>query len=464
MTEEKDVIVETTDDEAALISSIELEDKTFVDDITVQAETESEHHINREEEEIMVSDVATVETVATSENLQTTNVAQKTKFIWSEKLKQSFGKAFSFVKTQISAIDFASIKEKVLTAKTYGIVLLSLKILILALCVLQIAIWGIGLKDTYMSYWEAITSINIAEIIVIACILIFLIILIFNIVFAIISLIKKHDMNYGVISTLIAFYIIELFLKNILGENDILLATFDLGALFWVMISFVFILAVVRSIQNDFKKRIIPMVFCIIAAVLVFIVFSQNIGNFLSISSASNEFGIHDINLFAYIKVIVAHFEEDGVSSSGNEAIFLLISESTAGEWSINWEFIVIPLETVLLFFVNILPYMLLTLLGYLLLVLLESDYKQFYNLRACQKVSKIMLAMSIMELLFTIILTILINVTNEPNPASISYGNIVLTIVLIALMIVITMIPWEIYNIKYRHYKSKFENMIGEE
>lgn len=317
------------------------------------------------------------------------------------------------------------------TSKACNTILFFLNLIITSLCAIQLAIWGFSIKDTYYKYSTAIVngqfdykfyiSVGVSVLITI-----FIVVLLVNTIKSIISLIKKeHEHRFETVSTLFAFYVFYRFITGIFNWNELLIADFNIFPTIGIMIIILTILyAIVRLFVNDFTLRIRSFVFSSLAIILVMVMFSTDIGNFSSYT-AGNE-----LNTYGYIM------------QQGEQIQALDI----------------IPLFSIIV--TDILPFAALSLIGYLMYGLVGRYYIQFYGLQSCKKVSITMLIISILSLALIITGRYAFNLQYlEPN-----YPNMIITILFCILMIVLTALPWKIYNKKSKKHYESYQNRKGDD
>ena len=125
-------------------------------------------------------------------------------------------------------------------------------------------------------------------------------------------------------------------------------------------------------------------------------------------------------------------------------------------------EILVIMSQFVPIMVSNVLPYVAISLLGYLMFGLVGRNYMQYYNLQTCKKISITMLVVTILSLAATIGLHFACKLTNAHLAVQLDYANIIVTVILCIVMIVVTSLPWKIYNIIYKHRYAAYQKSEG--
>ena len=110
----------------------------------------------------------------------------------------------------------------------------------------------------------------------------------------------------------------------------------------------------------------------------------------------------------------------------------------------------------------NLLPYVAISMLGYLMFCLVSSSYLQYYNLKNCNAISVTMLVVSIISAAAVIGMQLVCKSINSLLVVEVDYTNIIMTIVFCIVMIIITSLPWKIYNSIYIHRYKSFKKAGG--
>ena len=320
-------------------------------------------------------------------------------------------------------------------SKACNTILFFLNLIITSLCAIQIAIWGVSIYNTFNKYYDYCTYVSYENydynfyisVGVSVLITIFIVVLLFHVIKSIISLIKKeHEHRFESVSTLFAFYVFYRFITGIFNWNELLIDDFSILPYIGIPIIILMVLyAIVRLFLNDFRLRIRSFVFSSLASILVLVMFSTPIGNFSAYTEVS------DLNTFTYIIQYIEQINNPEIS-------MMLFSIIVA----------------------NILPFAALSLIGYLMYGLVGRYYIQFYGLQSCKKVSITMLIVSILSLIINVIGRYALNISYfEPN-----YPNITITILFCILLIILTSLPWTIYNKKSKKHYESYQNRRGDD
>lgn len=386
----------------------------------------------------------------------------------SEKPARKFSAFFNKVGTGVSSRvkkiltseSFLAFKAKFFTSQTYKIAVFFFKLLILALCIVQIAVWCVSIVDPVKNMIQSISKFAediaaaekpmtyeliiqtmgigmIKEIIAAFAFVIFVIVFIFQLVLEGFSLFESRDLRYGSLSAFFSFYIIALFLRSFLGSGT-LFDAIKFDAFFWFIIALIAILMIVRMVNGDFKKRFVPILFAILAGGTVVAMFLTHVGDFLLLDGK----GLRDLDLIDFLM----NTHAEGAASS-EALLWNMIATSDQAA-------VLLPLTSIVIFLTQIIPFAALSLLQYCFLTLLEKNGKQYYHLKSMKKVGVSILVMAGLNLIGAVwIHSVLEGFT-------ISYFNLILTAVLGILTIIWAILPWKIYNKNYKRYLAKLENI----
>jgi len=192
--------------------------------------------------------------------------------------------------------------------------------------------------------------------------------------------------------------------------------------------------------------------------------FSQDIGNFATYTiDGTTSFNLADLNVYKYMQSAIG-FGTTAEATSGIDSLFFeygnVINFSGI---DLDETIVVILLQFVPIMVANILPYAAISLLGYLIYGLVGRNYTQYYNLQSCKKISVTMLVVSVFSLAATIGLHFICKATNLcPLAVQVNYANAIVTILLCVVMIVVTSLPWKIYNVIYKHRYAAYQKSEG--
>lgn len=419
----------------------------------------SENTINtaiEEESEVAFSEEETVEVTATQTEVDSA-VSLAPTYESATARRKGFGNKVSAKEI----VRFA--KNNIFTSKVCTIILLCLGIAITTLCVYQIILWGISIKDSYSDYLAAIETLDFINIVVMAFILLFMIVLLVNIIKCIISLIKKgHEMRFEMVATIVSFYVFFKFVEEKLFVGmPLLISDFSFFPILKMLLILAGIYSVIRLFAKDFGSRIWSIIFSCVAIALAIVMFSVEVGNFATYTidiPDGKPFSVQlsDLNIYNYIQSIIdAGSFDDGVT---NQELWLLACSINFDEMAI----FVVLLQFVPIMVANVLPYAAISLLAYLLYGLVGRNYTQYYNLQTCKKVSAVMLVVSIFSLAATIGLSVACLLTDTYLSIKIDYTNAIITLLLCIALIVITSLPWKIYKTTYRRRYAKYQKREG--
>ncbi len=358
-------------------------------------------------------------------------------------------------------------QNNIFTAKVCNIILFSLKAIITILCILQIVFWGLSIKNTYLNYWEAIKTFDVVNISVIVLMLLFIIVLVSNIVKSISSLINRdRETRFETVSTLFAFYVFSMFITRLFYEHDLLISDFTFNPILRVLVILTLVYAFVRLFVKDFGSRICPLIFSCGAIVLAIIMFSQGVGNFATYTiNDSVKFDLSDLNIYKYLESVV-NYKTNAELTGGFDGLFFAYGKTVSfNEIGTDGIMIIVTfLQFVSIAVANVLPYVALSLLGWLVYGLVGKNYMQYYNLQACKKVATSMLVVSIFSLATTICLHFLCEATEHCRlVVQVNYANVIVTMLFCIVLIIVTSLPWKIYNVIYRHRYTMYRKTEGD-
>lgn len=358
-------------------------------------------------------------------------------------------------------------QNNIFTAKVCNIILFSLKAIITILCILQIVFWGLSIKNTYLEYWDAIKTLDIVNISVIALMLLFVIVLISNIVKSVSSLLNRdRETRFETVSTLFAFYVFSMFITRLFYEHDLLISDYTFNPILRILAILSVVYAFVRLFVKDFGSRICPLIFSCGAIGLAIIMFKQGVGNFATYTiNDTINFDLSDLNIYKYLQAVVK-FKTNAELTGGLEGLFFAYGKSVSfNETSTDGIMIIVTfLQFVSIVVANLLPYVALSLLGWLVYGLVGKNYMQYYNLQACKKVATSMLVVSIFSLATTICLHFLCEATELCHlVVQVNYANVIFTMLFCIVLIIVTSLPWKIYNVIYRHRYTMYKKTEGD-
>lgn len=348
-------------------------------------------------------------------------------------------------------------QNNIFTAKVCSIILIALGGIITAICLAQMVFWGLTVKNTYLSYWEAIKTFDYINLGIMAFMLLFIVVLLTNVIKGVGSLIRKgHEPRFESVSTLFAFFLFSLFVTKIFDDTTLLISNFQFMPLLKIIAYLLLGYVVVRLFVKDFKLRICPIAFSCVAIGIAIIMFTQNVGNFATYTiDGAKGFDLSDLSIYKYLHSISDSLSD--VESVNYEYLFYEYGEYISGT-DFGESLLIIPLQFIQIFVANILPYAALSLLGYLLYGLVGRNYLQYYSLQSCQKVSITMLIGSFISLATTIGFYFICRSSGTELNVQINYKNVIITFLLCIVMIVVTSLPWKIYNIIYKHHYAMYQ------
>ena len=341
-----------------------------------------------------------------------------------------------------------------------------LEALIGLFCILQVVQWGLAVSQTYPDYWQAIVSFDIVNLIVMAVMLLFTTIMIVLIIKALIRGIgfwiknlknvafNPLSMMYTLapVATLYAFALVSSFLTDVFADKTLLLANWLYADTLRVVFGMAAVYALLRLLMKDFRGRVWAVICSVAAIVLAFFMFDQGVGNFawFVANDCGTALSLSQISLVDSLRQIFVHMD-------AGYYFFMDLTDSLAALCTF--------LQVVCTIVARVLPYAALSLVGYLIYGVACSKYVQYYQLRSAQKVSVVMLVLSIMSLASAVVLNV-ITTANADEIASevlvVDYTSGVITIALCVAMIVLTSLPWKFYRMSYKRHFAEYKKNGG--
>ena len=334
------------------------------------------------------------------------------------------------------------------------------------LCAYQVAQWGLTVAQTYKDYWQAIVSFDVVNIVMMAIMLLFVTIMIVLIIKGLVKgighLVKRAkeswfnplSMMYTLapVATLYAFALVSSFLTDVFADKTLLISTWLYGGTLRLMLVLVAIYALIRLLMKDFRGRVWAVACSVAAIALALFMFNQGIGNFawFVANDCGTGLSLAQISLIDSLRQIFVQIDMS--------RYFLMdLTDSLAVLCTF--------LQFVCVIVARVLPYAALSLVGYLIYGVACSKYVQYYQLRSAQKVSVVMLVLSIMSLASAVVLNV-ITTANADEIASevlvVDYTSGVITIALCVAMIVLTSLPWKFYRMSYKRHFAEYKKNGG--
>lgn len=390
-------------------------------------------------------------------------------------------------KKKVSIKDIVAFAQNhIFTPRVCNIILLCLGIAITALCAAQLVLWALTIKDEYLNIWteasevysnclnsgedakmfdailEAIKGLDVVRLVVVAFVTLFLVVLLINIIQSIISMIKKgHEVRFAAVSTIFAFYVFSVFATDMISDYAGVISEFSFSPFLKILLILTLVYALVRLFVKDLATRIAPIAFACGAGIVAILMFSQSVGSFAEFTLFGNGVKMSELNMFEYIRSVLAVLSDGVDLNVGNEWYFFGYGmKADPSIASVNGTITAILLQFVPIMVANLLPYMAISLLGYLVYVLVGRDYVQYHYLHACKKISVTMLVVSLFSLAATVGLYFVFQ--DSSIGFEIDYINAGVTTVLCVVMIVITSLPWKIYKTVFKHRYAAYLKSEG--
>lgn len=349
-------------------------------------------------------------------------------------------------------------------AKICGFIMFLLQAAIVALCGVQLVIWGISIATHSADYISAIMSLDFINIVMIVIMLIFIAVMVGTLICSILSILKKNAQFVPLVTTYFAFYLFCKFIPNVFDGRELLVSQLNFFLLS-IVAALVLVCAVVRLIDSDTRARIVPFVFTLLVAALAIAMFVLQIGDFVYINIGEyGGFSIAQLNPERYFQVADAYFAAQDYLPMSNEAK-LFVTFCTDDFFGLGEVFpaVLIAVQFVAIMVAKMLPYMALSLLGYLVHGLLGKNYEQYYNLHICKKVLRMMFTTAILGLLCTgfMYLCPMAYRSEGGYVVTVNVLNCALTVGLCIVGMILASMPWSIYN---KNYKRKYKNYKANE
>ena len=337
-------------------------------------------------------------------------------------------------------------KEKVNTgvpkrlspAKIGSFILYLLQVAIVALCGIQLVMWGVSIAAHGNEYVNAICSI--------------------------LAILKKNTQFVVLVTTYLAFYLFWRFIPTVFDGRVLLVSHLN-----FYLINFVAVLvaayAAVRLIDSDIGSRIVPFIFSCIMIVLVVAMFVLQVGNFATIHiDGYGSFEINQLNPERYFMMADTYFNNPDAMQWNQESVFF--TTFVAGDFfDLNGDQppVVIALQFIMVLVAKMLPYMALSLLGYLIHGLLGKNYEQYYNLLSCKKMMRMTFTTALLAMFGTVFMYFCTE-TSRISGFHLEFNvfNCGMTAGLCIVGLILTSTPWRVYNRTYKRKYKKYKNNEG--
>lgn len=354
---------------------------------------------------------------------------------------------------------------KLLTpAKIGQFVMFLLQAAIVALCGIQLVIWGISIATHNADYISAIMSLDYVNIVMLVIMLIFIAVMVGTLICSILSILKKNAQFVSLVTTFLAFYIFCKFVPTIFNSRTLLVEQMNFYMLNFVAV-LVLVYAVLRLIDSDIRTRIVPFIFSLLIIALAIAMFMLNIGDFAHIDiQGYGGFTVGQMNPEQCLQTADAYFaHRDTLPLSHSSMMFVAMYYDdvlSLGEYS---PAVLLAVAFVAAMVAKMLPYMALSLLGYLVHGLLCKNYEQYYNLLCCKKVLRMMLTTAILGLLCTGYVYLgPLALGSEGYMVTMDVLNCGLTVGLCIVGMILASMPWKIYNKVYKRKLKKYKSNEG--
>jgi hypothetical protein len=277
-------------------------------------------------------------------------------------------------------------------------------------------------------------------------------------------LIKGRELHFESVSSLFAFYIFSMFVTKLLGENVPIISDFKFSFVLNVLAILIIAYAFVRLFAKDFGGRIFSLVFGCIAIALCIVMYIQNCGNFASFTIEElPKFSLSDLNVYEYFRSATG---KDAISADNTvtlETLFCSLRSVIAFNGvKFDPTIVVTLLQFVCIMVANVLPFVAISMIGYLMCCLVGRNYIQYRSLQTCKKISVMMLVASIFSIVSTVGLYFSCKAAEINITVRINYINMITTVAICIALIIVTSLPWNIYNMLYKHRYEAYRKSEG--
>ena len=253
-------------------------------------------------------------------------------------------------------------------AKIGSFIMFLLQAAIVALCGIQLVIWGISIAAHNADYISAIMSLDYVNIVMIVIMLIFIAVMVGTLICSILSILKKNAQFVSLVTTFLAFYIFCRFVPTLFNGRTLLVEQMNFYMLNFVAV-LVLVYAVLRLIDSDIRTRIVPFIFSLLIIALAVAMFMLNIGDFVRIDIQGYDgFTVGQLNPEQCLQTADAYFaHRDTLPLSHSSMMFVAMYYDdvlSLGEFS---PAVLLAVMFVAAMVAKMLPYMALSLLGYML-------------------------------------------------------------------------------------------------
>ncbi|MBQ7348756.1 MAG: hypothetical protein IJW47_02050 [Clostridia bacterium] len=294
---------------------------------------------------------------------------------------------------------FAFMKDKIFTQSVFNIILLVISIAVVVLGAVEIGIMGYGVAnkfDVILSIFKSKDAMGIIAIILVATVILTLLVQAILSLIAIVS--KKKSFNLTLLSTMIGFYIAVLFCKKEIDDQIFQTLGFEfklLNAITIVSLVYSFL----QLLNGNFKDRILAVVCGMLCGTVAVLMFSFGVINFFEYNIGESAVSLKDIKLNEYIVGIITLFKDgevSGVSETTKQFITACAQETSDASKAVIMMSALL-LNFIVLFVAKVFPYMALSIIGYVVIVLSSSRGRQVYTIRYIKRIGVSLLTLAIL-------------------------------------------------------------------
>ena len=232
-----------------------------------------------------------------------------------------------------------------------------------------------------------------------------------------------------------------------------LVTDFDFTQLLLPFVVVMSVYSVIKLFESDFRNRWSGVLFSVLSTIIVFFLYKQDIGNLFSISIGDGEaLSVSNLNILTYVEAIFNKAPDTTEALLVENAVYCELAQ------------IIVPLQIIAVSVVNLLPFAVLSLLGYLFHGVAGKAYDQFYQLHACKKAVGTILTVSLFALAAGVALMFLGQINEEIIlTVTMNYTNSVLLVISLIVLLILLSVPWSIYKASYKHHYAVYEKSKGE-
>ncbi len=350
-------------------------------------------------------------------------------------------------------------------AKVRDILIFVIRLVLPALCTLQMVIWGLEIAADSTAYGFVFRSGDWVNIMVILASLAFVIPMFVHSILDVVHTLKRQDeVLFETVATYFAFFIFKVFVKNFFGSRSILLTDLTFLPILIPVLVLIVAYAVIRLFSIDIWKRLFSVTVSASVIVALIILFVFGVGNFVTFTvdtdlSSSVEMQASGMNFCDYW---CALYDGDEMFLSDESYLISANENFSLGMDDLNGNAVFPFLQMIIIFMANTLPYMMLSLISYLLFGLMNRNYIQYAKIYACRRATIAILVGTGLSLLASIGMGLIFNLQNGGVTVQFHYVNMVVTVVAFVGLLIALALPWSRYMKMYRSRYADYQKNAG--